>query len=436
MKTKTRLMVVEGAGDIVGRGYGPALAKLKIDNPKDLRVIYTDSRDLWQEQEQKSPGSLKKRERTLRRLKKWGAEFIDKSPSNPSEYDTYLALRQAQVDTVIVATNDASHVDVAEHWLQSDCDRIFIEKPLTSISTLNRARDLIGRGDPRVSCFDHYRARVHRHLRHDELLDFIYEHLGQVTRFRFFLLEDHSGTDSKFMDVLKRDALKNRNGPIENERRQPSLQDGMIFDLMPHMMALLSYFGPIGEVHVRSVKAAQYRGVDFKDEVRAEIENETLAAVEFTFLTLHNQPAIGEAYVGKGVRGAKEFPDMDGNVRVLELEGERGGYKRKIRLDFRNNGIWYVSNKKKSQLLELERDPYWYFMEDIFYSEARGTRLGLQLDHGKQILEKLIDMRHGIKSPLPDTYPLGNRKGGLPGYLEDILETLTPVFGVDKVRGK
>src|SRR5262245_20232951 len=109
---KTRTIVVEGAGDIVDRGYGPALGKLKIENSKNLRVLVADRTDIWKAQESRSPGSLQKREKTLNKLKKWGAEFIDKSPSNATDYKNYLALREAEVDTVIVATNDASHIDV------------------------------------------------------------------------------------------------------------------------------------------------------------------------------------------------------------------------------------------------------------------------------------------------------------------------------------
>jgi hypothetical protein len=69
------LIVVEGIGDIVSRpgGYGPSLHKLKIDIP-DLRVVFCDLSKEWRDKK-----TRRDRWKTIRYLRRWGAEFLDKS---------------------------------------------------------------------------------------------------------------------------------------------------------------------------------------------------------------------------------------------------------------------------------------------------------------------------------------------------------------------
>jgi predicted dehydrogenase len=408
-------IVVEGAGDVVLNKYGPALQKLRTDN-NDLKVIVTDDSALWSD----VPGLREKRTLTIRQLEGWGATFLDKSAeSGRSQYDE---LRKSQVDVVFVATNDQTHVSVAEGWLQNGC-QIFIEKPLTN--NIDQARRLLGRigsDNYRVRAFDHYRARVHLHLGSKEFLKMVLGRLGRITAFHFYLLEDHSGTDKQYRTSLDKERLEDRNGPIENERRQQALANGLVLDLMPHMPALLAYFGDPATIQVTHVRAARYVGVDYDDEKKTEIPRETFAAVGFQFKAHDGEKVTGDAYIGKGVRGSKRYPGMDGNVKVLELEGQNlRGSRQKILFDFRRSCADILHGKgTPRRLLELERDPYYYLVKQVHVGDDKGTTLGMPVETGKRILEVLEDIRYSTNGEI-SSYRLGDKKGRCAPYLEDLI---------------
>src|SRR5205823_6599864 len=145
-----------------------------------------------------------------------------------------------QPDVVIIATPDFTHVDVCKEWLNRypAPNQIFIEKPLTD--SLNEARSLLGVtgvGNNGVLAFDHYRARL---LPSDDQIKVILGFLENGLRsFTFYFLEDHSGADE---DYLKDHPKAVKNGPIENEQRVKALSQGVILDVMPHVIAIMAHF--------------------------------------------------------------------------------------------------------------------------------------------------------------------------------------------------
>lgn len=423
-------VLVEGIGDVVDKLYGPALAKLKIDIPS-LRIIYTDNSAYWPGVE----GRQEKRQQTLETLRRWGGEFVDKG--NGDDEKSYLDLRAGnEVDTVLIATNDATHLELASSWLQNSYSRVFIEKPLTdSKEKANRFISSINRNDElRLRSFDHYRARMHLYLQHQNNMREILRRLGALRVFRFFFVEDYSGTDKTFFESLKRRGLTpiDRNGPIETECRQDTLQQGLVLDMMPHMPALLSYFGHVGEIDVNVVRAARYAGVDYVDNLESEIENETFAALNFEFTDHTNRLVDGEAYIGKGIRGSIYHPKLEGNVKLLELEGTSG---KRIQFDFRNNVVCCVNRNTTDDLGTLDQYPYYYLLRKIAQSEEPPAEIGdknsvtMSVKTGKRILKMISDdIRYHIKPPLP-TYLLGNQLGRFPPYLEHLIDSLRPLCG-------
>jgi predicted dehydrogenase len=415
-----KIIVVEGIGDIVSKptGYGPALHKLKIDIPS-LRIIFCDISKGW------TTSIAKDRRKTIKDLKKWGAEFLDKSKKD--ELKEYHDLLHAKVDAVIIATPDSTHITLARHWLQGDCERIFIEKPITNnpeevqqwlTSNLYDNEDDLNR----IVAFDHYRPRVHAHLAHKDTLWFVLSDTGRVKKFKFYFLEDHSGTDTKYLDAeLERGReIEDRNGPIENEGRMAALASGLILDLMPHIIAVLEYFGEPESIQLKEIRPAIYTGVDYDYNSHAEINNETFAAIKFTFTEDSGSQAEGEAYIGKGIRGAEKFPEMMGNVKILVIEGETDC---KLEFNFRQHTVSKIINGvKQTPFLYLERDPYYFLLRDIAFKPDKGIRVSLSVEMAAIILEKLIEMKSKVNTELLPTYKLGNKEGDLPPMLEDLLE--------------
>jgi predicted dehydrogenase len=377
-----KLIVVEGAGDAVDRFYGPALRQLKAVIPS-LEVIFADNSKHWEQ----DLSLRSKRENTIRMLRSW-AKFYDKS--DPAQKKEYRVLRRTGVDVVFVATNDATHVKFAEYWLNSDCKQIFIEKPLTN--DLENARRLISRlkrDDYRVRIIDHYLAKTHSCLRYSEQRRGILQRLERLSKVSFYCLEDHSSADEQFIREQrgKIPTFIDKNGPIENELRQETLKNGLILDIMPHLLAILTYFGHIETTYPSEVRTAKYVGVEYDESQPAEIPYETFAAIKFDFLDHNNRKIEGEAFIGKGISGSKKFPAMKGNVKALELVGTRS---KKIILDFRNNTVWLVHGSRQEPLDNLERDPYFYLLEELAYGQGQRTTAALSVDMGISMLVVLF----------------------------------------------
>lgn len=419
-------IVIEGIGDIVTKpfGYAHALEKLKIDDP-NLRVIFADIKEEWRKS--KDPQIAKERERAVKRFKRWGAEFIDKSPSNRRGCKRYQHLLHENVDAVFIATPDKFHLTVAAHWLAGNCKRIFIEKPLTNDNKEAKRwfAQLQEADQKRLIAFDHYLAKVHAHFRYAKHMEMIWRSIGRPRSFKFYFLEDHSGTDQKYRKEVERKGREDKNGPIENEGRLDTLQDGLILDLMPHVLAVLAYFGKPHSVKVTELRAARYTGVEYKDHKQAGIRGETFAAIKFTFDDPNDKEVKGEAYIGKGIRGSKKYPNMDGNVKVLEIGGRSRHRKGRIEFDFNNSVATELAegDETPDPVFDLEHDPYYYLVRDVVFKKLyKGTSLGMPVSTGVLILDKIItEMTSRIGSATLPSYKLGNKDGRLPPLLEELL---------------
>lgn len=413
------ILVIEGAGDIVSRAVASAAQKLKIDIP-ELRVIFTDKSEDW------TKDIAKDRKRTIGLVRKWGAEFLDKSKRR--DRAKYNALLNADVDAVLIETPDRTHIELAKHWLKGNCKWIFVEKPLTT--HLERDREEAKRwvealrqrqeDYERVLIWDHYRGRVHAQFKYPEQMTNLLNIIGLPKSFRFYFLEDHSGTDDTYLKNQRGRGRKftDRNGPIENEGRVDALQHGIILDLMPHILSVLEYFGHPETVEVRAVRPGIYTGVDYKPGKRSLINNETFAAIDFDFSDNLNRRIRGEAYVGKGIYGSEKYDEMNGNVKLLEVEGEKGAT---LVFDFHYNIISVIGPSRKSDLYDLERDAYYYLLTDIAFRMEKGTHLGLSPEIATIILDKLAEMKSLIDPASLATYELGDGSGKLPPLLEDLL---------------
>jgi hypothetical protein len=277
--------------------------------------------------------------------------------------------------------------------------------------------------DDGTLAYDHYRARLlPARFEMDVLLGF----WGKgIQRFTFYFLEDHSGgdPDPKYHSV-------GHDGAIENEQRVKTLNQGLILDVMPHIIAILAHFCRVETVRVTRVKAGQYVGVDGDPDKRTEIEKETFAEVRFVCDDYKRNRVDGVAYIGKGVRGVKKLgTEYDYNVKLLDIEGLNG---KKIRFDLRSSG----KGASQAQLMgtkitvALNPKPYETFLEKVVDGTYLEDRLALNVEVGKRILEVLEDMRYRIrdKDSIP-VYPSGMRGGRQSLYLEEILDCLPVLFG-------
>lgn len=418
--------VVEGIGDVVTNYYEPAFKALKaqLAGKREIHVTFADKSDFWM-----GDANLSRKMRSIiKSVRSWGADYLDKS--DPTDLRRYEAL---ETDIVIIATPDFTHAEVANVWLRHNPhpEQIFVEKPLEA--SLNAARKLLGNVEPyddSILAFDHYRARL---LPTRTQMDVLLGFLGRgLKRFTFYFLEDHSGgdPDPKYHSV-------GRNGPIENEQRVKSVNQGVILDGMPHMVALLAHFGRVETLRVMRVGAGQYIGVDTDPNKRTEIAKETFVDVGFAFADHAGNRAEGTAYVGKGVRGVKALgPAHDHNVKMLEVEGLNGN---KASFDLRSSGqgasrAHLIDAGGKTQFeFPLNAKPYETFLGRIANGSYLDDRLALNVEVGKRILEILEDMRFPIpdKDQIP-TYPCGMKDVRESLYLEEILELLKPLYGKNR----
>lgn len=438
-------ILVEGIGDIVHKptGYGRALRKLIIDKENEagsLRVVFADVCDQWSKLN--DPDLLKTREETRDKLRKWGAEFVDKSVSNRSQRKRYDELLHQNVDAVFIATPDRFHIEVAKYWLTGNCKRVFIEKPLSN-STGEAARWMAElekrRNDrERLTQLDHYLLKIHSQFKYSDPRkrgfdqqqygNQILTRIEQLKRLRFYMLEDHSGADRDYCKATNREQRRKLNGPIEVENRIQALQEGVSLDLLPHLLALLTYFGDPRTFHVTELRAAKYAGVQYDDAKTAGIKGETFAAVRFTFDNHKGVETEGEAYIGKGIRGSTKYPAMKGNVKVLELEGVFG---HRVEFDFNasivsgimKRAIDPASYDEPEPIVDLEPDPYYYLLRNVVFNRLnRGTDLGIPITTGALILDTIVnEITSRTKAAELQTYKLGNREGRLPPLLEDLL---------------
>jgi len=349
---------------------------------------------------------------------------------------------------VIIATPDRTHVEVTKTWLQHPREpkAIFIEKPLDV--SREAAFDLLGEVDPfdnRVLAFDHYRARMLSDLEQKRhVIRFLG---GGISKFIFYLLEDHSGSDAAFRAKMQK-GTSQRQGPIENEQRVKTLNEGVILDLMPHVVSILAHFGPPALLRVTAVRAGQYVGVDGSDAKRTEIANETFAEVHFICPDHRKNVIEGTVYLGKGIRGSKDLNlkyqnNYDRDTKLLEVEGLNDN---RILFDLRSAG----AGASRAQFVHREDgvveevllnvDPYLAFFKKIADRTYLRDELALNVEVGKNVLDVIYNMRLPVvmhERPL-STYPCGIENKRESPYLEDLIKggmhPLDLIFASPSVR--
>lgn len=385
-------IVVEGVGDLVQRYLGPALQRATNASSGKVKVTFADDSRLWT-----SKSLRQKRQATVAALETWGATFLDKS-LEPFKYNALL--NSNEVDVVVVATWPSSHCYLAYGWLDH-CRQIFIETPLDDALGLARTLALhVQDDDYRLFAFDNYRARF---LPSQEQVRQINSFAGRGWQSAiFYLLEDGSGGQ--------------RNGPIENEHRIEALRRGVIRDTMPHVPAVLAYFGNMATLRVTEVRVGQYTGVDGDPGRRSEIDRETFAEVKFDFRDFRNNLVPATAYVGQGIGGVRNL-HMEGDVELLELVALD---EKRALFDFQASRATFVDREGREVFtIGLHPQPYVRLVESILEGRyLQGEHpLVFPFETGQRILEILEDATHPVpmnKEQL-HTYPLG-------AWLEDLLD--------------
>ena len=348
-ENKGLIILVEGTGNVVQNNYGPAL-RIEKDKHKDqLSVIFTG---LHAKPAKKDAST--NQEMFVAALDDWDAGYIDKStPEGKKAYDSL------DPDIVFIATPDTTHVQLAFKWFNANKKRrhIFIEKPVDA--SLSRAGTLQfyaeketgpEHQDLDVHAIDHYLARFIPFRYPNVQKTLLRELGGSIESLSFHLLEDRSGA---FI------------GPIEKENRSSSLQKGLILDLFPHILAILTYFGPIRSVKISRLRVARYNyQAEDGNIAPASIPKETFAHISFSFTSHTGKEITANAYLGKGISGSTELGWEKGDVKRLELTGKNG---RKCRFDLRNTnregtGAVEIIDKngtpQTEPFIELYGEPY------------------------------------------------------------------------------
>ncbi len=259
-------ILVEGAGHVVQHNYGPALFNEKKLYGDNLQIVFTDYHE-----KVKKEHAATNLEIFLAELDGWAAYINKGTPEGQKAYESL------DPDVVFVATPDVTHVQTAFNWL-TECDKprhIFIEKPIDS--SLSRSRVLqyyfenqkAGEKGLEVFAIDHYLARFLPFHFKSVQNDLQNKLGGSIESLKFYLLEDRSGPYI---------------GPIEKDNRSSSLQKGLILDLFPHVLAILTYFGSIQSVKIRGLKVARYQYQTKDEVVPASIPKETFAHICFSFI--------------------------------------------------------------------------------------------------------------------------------------------------------
>ncbi len=402
--------------------YLPAMRHLRAEGIS-FDVWFGDDSRFWRGDSDKSA----RMRPVLAAIEAIGGVYFDKS--NPTDLLKWESLRP---DAVVIATPDRTHVDLALEWLARPVlpGNIYIEKPLDI--SIDRARDLleqIGPENPMVRAFDHYRARLLPTRGQFDMLAGFFR--NGIARFTFYFLEDKSGADPSYAD--RKGA---RQGPIENESRTVALRDGLLLDLMPHVIAVLAHFGVVNTMELELLRAGKYTGVDGSDMKPAGIDGETFAEARFVFRSHAGDRTQGVAYVGKGVKGIGATEShYDGNAKLLVLEDPNG---RRATFDFRKSGardasksVWVDEDGKEHYRFDLCAEPYYVFLRSVVSRVHFDDRIALPVEVGKNTLQVIDDMRYPIlrRNGVLPAYPCGIYGQRESLYLDDIVKILPVIYG-------
>lgn len=287
------VIVVEGSGDWVEQTYRKLFDRKVNQEQKELVVFYADDTS-WKDQrpDWANPAGLQP----------WEI-YLDKS--NAEDLAKYSMLRP---DAVFVVTPDFTHSQIASHWLDKT-PLVFVEKPFDSqVGNVEQLRlDLKQRSATQIFGLDHY--QFYALPVHDQRQE-IDRHLGGALRkVEFYLTESRA---------------------IE-EGRARSLQYGLTLDLLPHLIALLTYFGDVSKIdEIKVVEAGRYdpmedaprEGTKGKD-ISESFHSETYSRMQFTFQDNSGNgfrvPCM--AVVGKGFASEVKYMEVTGiNGNAIRID--------------------------------------------------------------------------------------------------------------------
>lgn len=320
------VILVEGGGDWVEKTFRALFSKKSKTHP--LSVFYADDTS-WTGGERPrwtNPVAADLNNDGISYLQPWET-YLDKN--DPEQYARYRLLRP---DVVFVVTPDRTHSFIAREWLGKS-PLIFVEKPF----------------DSRVKHVDELRyARQEAFVTHVHGLDHYQAYARPVYKMKA-VIQQHLGD---FLGGVKFYLSERR--PIEKKRAR-SLQYGLTLDLLPHLIALLTYFGKVKTIdEIRVLDAGQYEPLisgtpEEPTDISGEYRGETFSRVQFTF-----EDKSGNGYfvpclavVGKG------FAD---DVKYMEVIGDNGNA---IRIDLLS---------PEPEL--LERNPDYPFSSVMFLQNA------------------------------------------------------------------
>ena len=280
------LIVVEGAGDWVKNTYRVRFREVERGK---LSVFYADD-SRWL---RKQPAWVEAG------LEEWET-YLDKA--RPGDFVRYSMLRP---DAVFVVTPDFLHATTAAYWI-GKTPLIFVEKPFdTDLRNVEGLQFTARSRQTEIIGLDHYQHYV---IPLREWRDKIAQIVGDSLRRVTFVLAE--------------------NRPIEPGRGR-SLQHGLTLDLLPHMLALLTFFGSVRSIDEISIpQALRYNEPDeLKADENFVVQNETAAIIDFTFEDVSGNGfrVPCRAVIGKGFRDS---------VKFLEIEGATGD---SLRIDLNEN---------------------------------------------------------------------------------------------------
>jgi len=401
------VILVQGAGEWVEGAYRPTFKSL-VQDGDSIRVFYADDTS-WKGEKGEPPSWTEE-------LESWEV-YLDKSgPKDLAIYRNILS----RVDVVVIATPDFTHSEIAKECVRKRVPTVFVEKPFDShienVESLLREmgflyliRAVLG--------VDHYMFYA---VKLKDMMSQIEDHLGllfSITDSNFqnnlngrniseelrqefenngIQLSDNANVvieeENNRWQITDRNKtyLVRKNGdklniyhlaldriefymteskPIERERER-TLQYGLMLDMLPHMPAMLAYFGDVKTVDdIRIIAAGQYRPLISQDkdgnqydEISSWYVNETYVRVKFTFedYSGNRVPCLG--VVGKGLSKEVKYMEVigiNGNAVRIDLVKEPPEDLQKPPVDYPYDTIFLLANPQNPPANARKvKDPY------------------------------------------------------------------------------
>lgn len=337
-----------------------ALAKTAPDEGKAAQKLEARYNDLLRKVRQPSVGSLKT------------VKYVDLG--NPQEREWY---EHIQADIVFVLVPDDAHIQEARPWNER-ATIVFIEKPynrnlVEAQQFVEEIEELVSSGGDAAYTFffglDHYFAKIFDYVlkRGDRILENRIGHISQIE----FLIAEAGGVEPW---------------------RASTLEAGIVYDLLPHVMAMISPIIKLAsfplDVRKLHLRVARHRGCPFGAESYAWLKTEE-----------------AEDYLGRRVVISGHLAKGAGiqDDKYLRLIGERGD-------------VYFELNPEREGLISLKEKGVEY--TDPIFEVKKGH---------PEILEALLSGRF-MEEPI----------GGIPGdEAVQILEILTAIrTRVERMKGR